>query len=252
MYTPGSILPHTRGLNVPVSAHRVWDCLSIPLAWVKAVKALVPGGTVNDVLLALSAGALRRYLAEKDDLPQQPLIAMMPISTRPAAASTAMGNQVSAILVELATDEADPLLRLHRIHAGVRQNKALHQAVEAQALIDSSQLIPFSLATIAARLYTNSQVTRAINPIFNCVITNMPGPQQPVYLRGARMGREYGDDACLRWRGSADHHLQLRRRSDDQRNVVPRNHAGCRAIHRLPRDVVLTELEAGLTTGLET
>ena len=242
--------PHTR-LNVPVSADRVWDCLSIPLARVKAVKALVPGSTVNDVLLALSAGALRRYLAEKGDLPQQPLIAMMPISTRPAAASTAMGNQVSAILVDLATDEADPLLRLHRIHAGVRQNKALHQAVEAQALVDSSQLIPFSLATIAARLYTNSQVTRAINPIFNCVITNIPGPQQPVYLRGARMVANMGMTPVYDGVGllitifSYDGVLTISATSC--REIMPDTE---RFIAYL--EMSLTELEAGLTTGLET
>lgn len=178
--------PHTR-LNVPVSARRVWDCISIPLDRVKAVRSLAPGSTVNDVLLALSAGALRRYLSEKNDLPPQPLIAMVPVSMRQEEARAAMGNQVSAILVDLATDESDPHLRLQRIHAGVSQNKALHSALEARDLIDSSQLIPFSLAGMAARLYTSSQVTGVINPIFNCVVTNIPGPQQPMYMRGARM-----------------------------------------------------------------
>jgi len=183
--------PHTL-LNVPVSAHRVWDCVAIPLARVKAVRGLAPGCTVNDVLLALCAGALRRYLGEQDDLPLRPLIAMMPISTRPAHAPTAMGNQVSAILVDLATDEADSLRRLQRIHAGVSQSKAYHQAIDAQGLIDGAQLIPFSLASVAARLYAGSHVTAKINPIFNCVITNIPGPQRPVYLHGAPMVANMG------------------------------------------------------------
>ena len=111
---------HTR-LNVPVSARRIWDCVSIPLDRVKAVKDLCPGITVNDVLLTISAGALRRYLIEKRDLPDKPLIAMAPISTCQEGAATTMGNQVSAILVDLATDEADPVRRLQRIHAGVSQ-----------------------------------------------------------------------------------------------------------------------------------
>ncbi len=240
--------PHTR-LNVPVSADRVWDCISLPLARVKTVKDLVPGSTVNDVLLALSAGALRRYLGEKDDLPQKPLIAMMPISTRPETARTAMGNQVSAILVELATDEADPLLRLQRIHAGVLQNKAVHQAIEAQALIDSSQLIPFTLASIAARLYTNSQITGVINPIFNCVITNIPGPQHPVYLRGARMIANMGMTPIYDGVG-----LLITIFSYD--GVLTISATSCREI--MPDvelfiaylEMSLTELEAELTSGL--
>ena len=136
---------------------------------------------MNDVLLTISAGALRRYLTEKHDLPEKPLIAMAPISTRQDGAATAMGNQVSAILVDLATDEADPVRRLQRIHAGVSQSKAYHNAVDAQGLIDASQLIPFSLASLAARLYTSSRVTEKINPIFNCIITNVPGSQAPLY-----------------------------------------------------------------------
>ena len=103
-----------------------------------------------------------------------------------------MGNRVSAILVNLATDEADPVRRLLRIQAGASQSKAYHQAVDAQGLIDSTQLIPYSLASLGARLYTGSRVTGQINPIFNCVITNVPGPQTPVYLCGARMVANMG------------------------------------------------------------
>lgn len=174
-------------LNVPVSARRTWDCCTIALDRIKAVKDQVPGITVNDVILAISAGALRRYLLAKDDLPKKPLIAMVPISTRTPDAKAAMGNQVSAILVKLATDEANPLRRLRRIQVGAQQSKAYHYAVDAQGLVDSTQLIPFALASAAAQLYTGSRITRRINPIFNCVITNVPGSQAPLYLHGARM-----------------------------------------------------------------
>lgn len=183
--------PHTR-LNVPVNARRTWDGCTISLDRFKAIKNQLPGITVNDVILAISAGALRRYLLAHDDLPPKPLIAMVPINTRPVAAQSAMGNQVSAILVKLATDEAAPVRRLMRIHAGARQSKAYHHAVDARGLVEATQLIPFALASAAARLYTGSRVTGRINPIFNCVITNVPGSPVPLYLHGARMIRTLG------------------------------------------------------------
>ena len=178
--------PHT-GLNRPVSAQRVWDCAAISLQRVKAVKNVVPGMSVNDVVLAICAGALRRYLEEKHNLPEQPLVAMMPISLHAQGEQRAEGNQVSAMLIELATDEGDPVQRLHRIHAGTCQAKAYHSAVDAPGLIAGSQLIPFALASLGVQLYTGLRVTEVINPIFNCVITNVPGSQAPMYLHGARM-----------------------------------------------------------------
>jgi WS/DGAT/MGAT family acyltransferase len=183
--------PHTR-LNVPVNARRTWDGCTISLDRIKAVKNQLPGITVNDVILAVSAGALRHYLLAHDDLPQKPLIAMVPINTRPAETQSAMGNEVSAILVKLATDEADPVRRLMRIHAGASQSKAYHHAVDARGIVEATQLIPFALASAAARLYTGSRVTGRINPIFNCVITNVPGSPVPLYLHGARMIRTLG------------------------------------------------------------
>lgn len=183
--------PHTR-LNVPVNARRTWDGCTISLDRIKAVKNQLPGMTVNDVILAISAGALRRYLLAHNDLPQEPLIVMVPINTRPLETQSATGNQVSAILVKLATDEADPVQRLQHIHAAARQSKAYHHAVDARGLVEATQLIPFALASAAARLYTGSRVTGRINPIFNCVITNVPGSPVSLYLHGARMIRTLG------------------------------------------------------------
>lgn len=183
--------PHTR-LNAPVSAHRVWDCVTLSLARVKAVKSLTPGATVNDVVLAIAAGALRRYLARNHDLPERPLIAMAPVSLRQEAGRNAMGNQVSAILVDMATDEADPARRLQRIHAGASQSKAYHNALDMAGLIGAFAFVPFGLASLGVRLYTDAQVTAWINPIFNCIVTNVPGSQAPLYLHGARMVANIG------------------------------------------------------------
>ena len=179
-------------LNAPVSNERAWDCVTLSLARVKALKNLAPGATVNDVLLTVTAGALRRYLARKHDLPDRPLIAMAPVSLRQEGARHAMGNQVSAILVDLATDEADPVQRLQRIHAGTSQSKAYHHALDMQGLIGAFQFVPYALARAGVRLYTGARVTEWINPIFNCIITNVPGPQAPLYLCGARMVANMG------------------------------------------------------------
>lgn len=181
MYTA----PHT-SLNAPVSARRTWDCLPLSLARVKAVKNAA-GVSVNDVALAVCAGAIRRYLLAKDDLPEQALIAMVPISTRAPAAREAMGNQVSAILVKLATEEADPLVRLERIRAEACQGKANNRAMDAQGLVDGFQLVPYGLGIMGLRLYTATKITRYINPIFNCIITNIPGSTEPLYMAGAPM-----------------------------------------------------------------
>lgn len=179
-------------LNAPVSALRVWDCVTLPLERVKAVRRLIPGATVNDVVLAIAAGALRRYLARRHDLPARPLIAMAPVSLRQEAGRSAMGNQVSAILVDLATDEADPVRRLQRIQAGTSQSKAYHQTLDMAGLIGAFQFVPFGLANLGARLYTGARVTAWINPIFNCIITNVPGSQAPLYLQGSQMVANMG------------------------------------------------------------
>ncbi|HMA37385.1 MAG TPA: wax ester/triacylglycerol synthase family O-acyltransferase [Chloroflexia bacterium] len=178
--------PRTR-LNRPVSARRTWDGILIPLPRIKAVKDLAPGTTVNDVILTICAGALRRYLQETGDLPKKPLIAMAPISTREMSARGTMGNQVSAMLIDLATDEADPLRRFAHIHAGATQSKAYQKAVDARSLTNAPDFVPFGLANLASRLYTGMEVAGQHAPVYNCVITNVPGPQQPLYMSGARL-----------------------------------------------------------------
>ena len=174
-------------LNAPVDAQRVWDSVTLSLERVQAMKALTPGATVNDVLLAVTAGALRRYLLRKHALPDRGLIAMVPVSLRRDEACSAMGNQVSAILVDLATEEADPVRRLQRIHACAGQSKVYHHMLDMAGLLGALQFVPFGLASLGARLYTGGRITEKINPIFNCIITNVPGAQRPLYLHGAQM-----------------------------------------------------------------
>jgi len=178
--------PRTR-FNVPVTPHRVWGGVVLSLERVKSLKNAAEGATVNDVVLAICAGALRRLLLSKGELPEKPLVAMTPVSVRPEAARQEMGNLVSAMLVSLATDEADPAKRLLAIQNGARRSKTYHHAVGARTLLDYTHVLPFAITGLAARLYTQLQLSRLHAPLFNVVITNVPGPQTPLYMGGARL-----------------------------------------------------------------
>ncbi|HEX9731045.1 MAG TPA: wax ester/triacylglycerol synthase family O-acyltransferase [Thermoanaerobaculia bacterium] len=177
--------PRTR-LNARVGKRRAWWAARLDIERVKEVKRR-SGTTVNDVVLAICAGALRRYLLAKDELPAEPLVAMVPISIRTEEERGAMGNQVSAMLVSLATDEADPAARLARIRESALASKLYNQAIGARTLGDYGEVIPFGLAGVAARLYTRMNLAERHRPIFNLVITNVPGPQVPLYCGGARL-----------------------------------------------------------------
>ena len=179
--------PRSR-FNVPISRERTWAASILSLGRIKAIRAAVEiEATINDIVLTVCAGALRRYLLENDDLPEKPLVAMVPISVRTEDERGSMGNKVSAMLVSLATDVADPLERLGQVHDGATGSKIHHQAVGARTLSDIGEFIPFGLAGTAARLYTRAHLAEKHRPIFNLVITNVPGPQIPLYVAGARL-----------------------------------------------------------------
>ncbi|MEQ8274707.1 MAG: wax ester/triacylglycerol synthase family O-acyltransferase [Deltaproteobacteria bacterium] len=173
-------------INAPISADRLWNTALLSLDRVKKLKRIM-GCTVNDVVLAICAGGLRRYLAAKDALPKEPLVAMVPVSTRTAAEKNTMGNHVSAMFVQLATDVADPLDRVRRVHETTVAQKTYQGAIDARALMQASELVPFGIAGQAARLYSRTKMSNLHRPVFNCVITNVPGPQVPLYLNGSRL-----------------------------------------------------------------
>jgi diacylglycerol O-acyltransferase len=178
--------PKTR-FNDIVDAGRLWNSAILDITRVKALRKVVVGATLNDVILAICAGALRRYLLEKNELPDKPLVAMVPVSTRTAEEKNAMGNQVSAMYVQLATDLDDPIKRLERIHQNTVVGKLYQDAIDAKSLMGYAELIPFGLAGAAARFYTRASIAKRHNPFFNVVITNVPGPQVPLYLAGHKL-----------------------------------------------------------------
>jgi WS/DGAT/MGAT family acyltransferase len=144
------------------------------------------------VVLSVCGGALRAYLSSKNELPQESMVAMAPISVRSTDQRGAMGNQVAAMSVAIGTHIADPVERLNAVHADAMASKEMTQAVGAKLMTDYSQFIPSTTASLAARLYTNLGMANRTNPAFNCVITNVPGPQVPLYCAGAKMVAQYG------------------------------------------------------------
>lgn len=175
--------PHTM-LNVAVGGARRCAAQSWPLDRVKAVKDAA-GVSLNDVVLAMCAGALREYLDDNDALPDTPLVAMVPVSLRTDRDSVG-GNMVGAVLCNLATHLDDPADRLNAIHASMRGNKnVLSQLPRAQALAVSLLLLS------PAALNTLPGLAKATPPPFNVCISNVPGAREPLYFNGARMVGNY-------------------------------------------------------------
>ncbi len=183
--------PKTR-FNGKVGAHRVWDAVPFSLKEIRALKEAVPDATVNDVVLSIVGGALRRYLQSKDELPKETLTAMAPISVRQEGEKAALGNLVSAMVVGLGTHVEDALERLRFVHDEALNSKAMTNAVGAKNLSDYSQLMPSALAGLAARLYTRVGAVNAHAQAYNCVVTNVPGSRVPLYFCGAKMVGMFG------------------------------------------------------------
>ncbi len=171
--------------NKAISPHRRWAFRSLPLDEVKAVKNLA-GGTVNDVVMALSTGALRRWLLDHDALPDGPLVAAVPVSIRTAAEKGAIGNKVSTMIAPLPTHLSDPLERLEACTAAMRAAKDQHGALPATLLSDVTEFAMPALAGQAARLAARVRLVERVNP-FNLFISNVPGPGIPLYFAGCRL-----------------------------------------------------------------
>lgn len=190
-FTPTGAVPRTR-FNGKITAHRVFEGRTFNLADVRGIKNTVPGATVNDAILTVVGGALRKYLEAKNELPETSLIAMAPISVRTTDEKNTMGNQVAAMTVGLGTHIADPVQRLKEVHDAAASSKEMTNAVGAKLMTDYSQFIPSTTAALAARMYTQLGLAERAAPPFNCVVTNVPGPQVPLYSAGARLVTQFG------------------------------------------------------------
>ncbi|HEX8075739.1 MAG TPA: wax ester/triacylglycerol synthase family O-acyltransferase [Thermoleophilaceae bacterium] len=166
--------------NTDIGPHRRFTWARVSLADVKAIKDSL-GGTVNDVMLAVVAGALGRDLRRRGvDVRGLELKAMVPVSVRGDEARGALGNQVAAMMAPLPVGCDDPVTRYERIGTAMRQVKDSGQAVGAQALTDLAGFAPTTIMSQAGRLVARQR-------FFNLVVTNVPGPQFPLYLMGREM-----------------------------------------------------------------
>lgn len=181
--------------NVPISSRRCFDAAKLPLDDIRAIRGAVAGATVNDVVLAVCSGGLRRYLQAYGHLPEKDLVALAPISIRHQVQEG--GNRVSAMLIPLEVGARDPVERLRRIHAHAVDSKAYTEAIGAATLADTSRFVPYSLATAAAGVYSGLHLARYHRPPFNLVITNVPGPRTPLYLGTAKLLEGYGTAPVL-------------------------------------------------------
>lgn len=176
-------------LNRALTPARDYAHTSLSLSRVKAVKDAY-GVKVNDVVLALCAGALRRYFDGLGEEVDGPLVAMVPVSVRTDDQRGGEGNQVSQMRVSLATDVDQPEERIRAIAAGTQQAKARH-AVGADNLQNWAEFAAPAVAGAAARIYSRLHAASLHAPLFNVTISNVPGPPFPLYTAGAQLEHHY-------------------------------------------------------------
>nr|MBA2624099.1 wax ester/triacylglycerol synthase family O-acyltransferase [Acidimicrobiia bacterium] len=176
--------------NQAITPHRVFAFRSAPLEVVKATKAAL-GATVNDVVMAVCAGGLRTYLEAKGVLPDQPLVAMVPVSIRTGEEDDKWTNRVSGLVASLPTNEADPRRRVAKVHEAMVMAKGLHDAIPAHMLTEFAQFPPPAVFTRASRMSTRFQLGNRFRAPVNLVISNVPGPREPLYAAGAKLQHYY-------------------------------------------------------------
>jgi WS/DGAT/MGAT family acyltransferase len=177
---------HTR-FNGRVSNYRVADAVCMDLADIKSIKNAVAGATINDVMVSIIGGALRAYLIDKDELPATSLTAAAPISVRSDNEKDSAGNRVSVMMMPLGTDIANAKKRLAAVHAGAIESKAYSSALGADILSDITSGLSPQIASLGVRAAGMlAMMPNKVNPA-NVIISNVPGPQMPLYLGSARL-----------------------------------------------------------------
>jgi len=176
--------PTTR-FNTDLTPERRVATCSLPLDRLKAVKR-AHEVKLNDVVLALVSGAMRRYLQDRGELPERPLVAQVPISTHHGG--TDLGNQITSTTISLATDVAEPAERLKTIYANSQGAKEMTKTLTAHQSMGLTDTTPPGLVGLAIRAYTASHLSGYLAPI-NLVISNVAGPDHPIYLAGAVVER---------------------------------------------------------------
>jgi len=187
---PGMAAPLTAprtSINTTVTSHRKVAFARISLGDVKEIKNKT-GTKVNDVVLAVAAGALRHYLEQRDELPERSLIATVPVSVRTEEEKEVVGsNKVSALFTSLATDLDDPLERLLAIAESNKGAKDELNAIGADMLQQWTEFAAPNTWSLAMRVYAGMKLAERHPVVHNLVISNVPGPQVPLYFAGGKL-----------------------------------------------------------------
>ena len=186
---PSLVAPKTK-FNGRVSPHRRFVFGQLSLADFKAAKN-AHGATVNDVVVSVCAGAVRRWLIDHDDLPDAPLVAQVPVSVRTDEEFGTYGNRILLMPAAFYTDEPDPVERLRKTHEALSEMKERRGALPAELLQDANHFVPPAVFARAARLTFAFSTSRPGRPTWNLVVSNVPGPQFPLYMAGARLEANY-------------------------------------------------------------
>jgi len=176
--------------NAELTPHRRFAYTSVPLDDVRLVKKVF-GVKVNDVVLAVCAGALKAYLNGEGEQIDGPLIAQVPVSLRTEDDKSEVGTKVAAMFASLATDIDDPAERLLAIHESTQSAKEMQKALAADRIMGISEAAPPAMISLAARMYTAAGLDSRTPPIMNLIISNVPGPPFPIYSAGAKLEAIY-------------------------------------------------------------
>lgn len=183
------VAPRT-AFNNRITPNRSLALVSLPLPEVLHLKK-AHGATVNDIVVALCAGALRTWLAAKDELPNERLLAMVPVSVRTPAERGTFGNKVATMVVPLPTDEADPVGRIAACRDSLLNAKEQQKSQPRNLMQHANDLVPPVLFGRAMRTVLRLASSRRLNPAANVIISNVPGPPTPLYCAGARVLANY-------------------------------------------------------------
>ena len=187
---PGGLRAPRTTFNGKISPHRRFAFGRLSLDDVKAVKN-EHGYTVNDVVISICTGAVRRWLIEHGELPGDPLVAQVPVSVRTSEQAGTYGNRIMLMSAPIFTNEHDPLTRLRRTHEALAVMKERHKALPAELLQDANHFIPPAVFARAARATFGLAASSRGRPRWNLVISNVPGPQFPIYCAGAQLVANY-------------------------------------------------------------
>jgi WS/DGAT/MGAT family acyltransferase len=184
-------VPRTR-FNDTVSPHRVFDARQFALDDIRAIKSSVEGATVNDVIVSVCGGALRQYLLSKSELPETSLVAMAPVSSRNQDQRGTAGNRVSTLSLPIRTDIEDPFERLRAVQQESTRAKKMSATLGGDIVTDLAHFLPSLTTGAMAHAYGRWGLVRRLPPVFNTVITNVPGPAFPLYSMGSQLIANYG------------------------------------------------------------